>query len=210
MQIPPTALRVLNSLPPSVTRRIEQVIDKVPGVRGMVSGEKKKLAASLRAEVRKHRPTELATGRLPATGLKRELLLKTLKTLSGREDPKWRDGRVSGGVYHGDEAHLGFQHEVYALFSQANPLHGDVWPSVVRFEAELVSMTAQILGSTSSSPDDADAICGTLSSGGTESIMLAMKAYRDHGRAVRGIRHGNLVMPASAHPAFTRPATRWM
>lgn len=204
MQIPPTALRVLNTLPRSVTRRIEQVIDKVPGVRDLVRGEKKKLAESLRAEVRKHRPTELATHKLPATGLKRELILKTLKTLSGREDPKWRDGRVSGGVYHGDEGHLGFQHEVYALFSQANPLHGDVWPSVVRFEAELVSMTAQLLGATSTNPDDAQAVCGTLSSGGTESIMLAMKAYRDHGRAVRGIRHGNLVMPASAHPAFDK------
>jgi sphinganine-1-phosphate aldolase len=204
MRIPPTAQRVLNNLPPGVVRRMEQMMDKVPGVRGMVRAEKKKLAESLRAQVLKHRPTELATNQLPAIGLNPALILKTLKAVSGREDPKWREGRVSGAVYHGDETHLGFQHEVYALFSQANPLHTDVWPSVVRFEAELVSMTAQLLGARTHSRDDAEAVCGTLSSGGTESIMLAMKAYRDHARAERGIRHGNLVMPASAHPAFDK------
>ncbi len=205
MQIPLTAQRVLGHLPKGVTRRLEAMLDKVPGVRGLVRAEKEKVAESLRAQVRKHRPTELAARRLPATGLDPQLILSTLKTLAEREAPTWKTGRVSGGVYHGDDAHLRFQHDVYALYSQANPLHGDVWPSVVRFEAELVSMTSQLLGGGETS-DDPNGVCGTLSSGGTESIMLAMKAYRDHGRAVRGIRRGNFVMPASAHPAFDKAA----
>ncbi len=204
MQIPPTAQRLLANLPPGLVRRLESVIDKVPGVGGLVRAEKQKLAQSLRAEVRKHRPTELAANQLPQHGLKPGVILEALKSLAGRENPKWAQGRLSGGVYHGDEAHLHFQNEVYALFSQANPLHADVWPSVVRFEAELVSMTAQLLGGQRGGGDDPEGVCGTLSSGGTESIMLAMKTYRDHSRAVRGIRHGNLVMPSSAHPAFDK------
>jgi glutamate/tyrosine decarboxylase-like PLP-dependent enzyme len=204
MQIPKAAQAFLANIPRPVARRLEGVLDKVPGLNGMVRAEKKKLAESLRAEVRKHRPSEMALERLPDVGVKPELILETLKTLAARESPKWKEGMVSGGVYHGDEAHLRFQHEVYALFSQANPLHTDVWPSVVRFEAELVSMTAQLLGGARPTGEDPDEVCGTLSSGGTESIMLAMKAYRDHGRAVRGIRHGSLVMPVSAHPAFDK------
>ena len=203
MQIPKTAQRVLAKVPPGVVRRLEAVLDKVPGVGGMVRAEKQKVAESLRDQVRKHRPAELAVDALPPAGLAHEVILQALRTLATRESPMWKTGRVSGGVYHGDEGHLRFQHEVYALFSQANPLHADVWPSVVRFEAELVSMTAQLLGGTKRS-DDPEGVCGTLSSGGTESIMLAMKAYRDHGRAVRRIRHGNLVVPASAHPAFDK------
>jgi hypothetical protein len=61
--------------------------------------------------VRKHRPTELAFDALPATGLGREKVLEALKTFSTRESPMWRDGRVSGGVYHGDETHLRFLDE---------------------------------------------------------------------------------------------------
>ena len=49
---------------------------------------------------------------------------------------------------------------------------------------------------------------GAMTSGGTESIVLAVKAARDWGRARRGERahRGNLVMPVSAHPAFDKAA----
>ena len=49
-------------------------------------------------------------------------------------------------------------------------------------------------------------MCGSLSSGGTESILLAMKTYRDQAREERGITHPEMVAPASAHPAFDKAA----
>lgn len=206
MQIPDAANAVLSRLPKGLTRRIEGVLDKIPFVGDMVRAEKKKVSDSMRESVRKHRPTELAFDALPAKGLGREEILATLKTLSTREAPMWRDGRVSGGVYHGDEAHLRFLDEVYSLYSQANPLHADVWPSVARFEADIVAFTAKLMGGDSKLDDDEKVVCGALSSGGTESIMLAMKAYRDHGRNVRGIKRGNIVAAVSAHPAFDKAA----
>jgi sphinganine-1-phosphate aldolase len=54
-----------------------------------------------------------------------------------------------------------------------------------------------------SGPPDA---CGSVSSGGTESILLAMKAYRDDARSRRGIKRPNLVAPTSAHAAFDKAA----
>ncbi len=195
---------MLSQLPPSVAGRLERVLEKLPVVGGLVREEKRKVAESLKDQVRKHRPTQLAFDTLPREGRSEAEVLSVLKELSTHEAPAWRDGRVSGGVYHGDAQHLAFLSEVYSLYSQANPLHADVWPSVARFEADIVHFTSRLMGGNPKADDD-NAVVGVLSSGGTESIMLAMKAYRDQGRA-RGIKHGNLVAPASAHPAFDKAA----
>ena len=120
-----------------------------------------------------------------------------------REAPKWRDGFASGAVYHGGDEHVAFLNEVYALNSQANPLHPELWPSAVKYEAEVVAMTASMLGGGAGG---VDTVCGTVSSGGTESILLAMKTYRDQARDERGITDPEMVVPLSAHAAFDKAA----
>lgn len=138
--------------------------------------------------------------RLPSQGVDREVILDEMERLSALEKARWQDGFVSGGVYNGDPAHIGFLNRVYALNSQSNPLHPDVWPSASKFEAEIVSMTAGMLGADKTS----DPIAGTVSSGGTESILLAMKTYRDRARATQGITAPEIVAPSSAHAAFDK------
>ncbi|MHB8593005.1 MAG: aminotransferase class V-fold PLP-dependent enzyme, partial [Acidimicrobiales bacterium] len=51
-----------------------------------------------------------------------------------------------------------------------------------------------------------ESVCGTVSSGGTESILLAMRTYRDRARAERGITDPEIVVPVSAHAAFDKAA----
>lgn len=206
MEIPKAAQTLLAKIPPGMAKQVERVLEKLPVVGDMVRNEKRKVSSSLRASVAEHRPTELRFDELPRAGLAQDAILKQLTEFATREAPMWRDGRVSGGVYHGDQKHLDFLNQVYALYSQANPLHADIWPSVARFEADIVNYTAKLLGGDPKASDDAQAVCGTLSSGGTESIMLAMKAYRDFAREERGIKRGNIVAPASAHPAFDKAA----
>ena len=91
---------------------------------------------------------------------------------------------------------------MYALHSQSNPLHVDLWPSATKFEAEIVAMTASMLGADHAD----DEIVGTVSSGGSESIMLAMKAYRDRARARASIEAPQMVLPTTAHAAFDKAA----
>ncbi len=73
-----------------------------------------------------------------------------------------------------------------------------VFPSVARLENDLVARVAAHLG--------APGCQGTFTSGGTESILLAVKTARDHARATRGVRAGELVLPATAHAAFHKAA----
>lgn len=134
---------------------------------------------------------------LPKEGIGEAEVLQLLKKLQEGEQAPWKKGYVSGAVYHGESDHVRFATKAYALGSQSNPLHPDVWPSLVKMEGEIVAMTAKMLGGGPSTR-------GAVTSGGTESILLAMKAYRDHARATRGITEPEVVLPVSAHVAFDR------
>jgi glutamate/tyrosine decarboxylase-like PLP-dependent enzyme len=155
-----------------------------------------------------HRARFGSTTRLPATGRSREDVLREIREMTELESARWEDGYASGSVYSGDREHVAFLNEVYALESQANPLHVDLWPSVVKMEAEIIAMTAAMLGgdAVGAPPGTAGGVAGTVSSGGSESILLAMKTYRDHARATRGVTEPEMVIPSSAHAAFEKAA----
>lgn len=143
--------------------------------------------------------------RLPQTGVPRQDVLDELERLRQTERDRWSSGQVSGAVYHGDPEHIDFLNRAYALHSQSNPLHPDLWPSATKFEAEIVAMTAHMLGAEGARGPD-DEVCGTVSSGGTESILLAMKTYRDWARATRGVAEPEVIAPVTAHAAFEKAA----
>jgi glutamate/tyrosine decarboxylase-like PLP-dependent enzyme len=145
----------------------------------------------------------LAFTTLPPVGIARDDILADMERLKNLEENKWRDGFVSGAVYNGDEEHLQFLNKVYAINSQSNPLHADVWPSTTKFEAEIVAMTAHMLGAGTAGAGE---VCGTVSSGGTESILLAIKTYRDRARDRKGITAPEMVVPTTAHAAFDKAA----
>jgi sphinganine-1-phosphate aldolase len=141
---------------------------------------------------------------LPAEGRPRAEILEELETMRGLETSRWKEGFASGSVYNGDEEHIAFVNRAYAIQSQANQLHTDLWPSAAKFEAEIVAMTAHMLGAdqTDAPFGSEEGICGSVTSGGSESILLAMKTYRDWARDKRGITAPEIVLPTSAHAAF--------
>jgi glutamate/tyrosine decarboxylase-like PLP-dependent enzyme len=158
---------------------------------------------ALEAELRPYRDSHHTYTRLPTSGRDRDDILEEMRDLAREEEPKWRSGFASGAVYHGGQDHIAFLNEVYAVNSQANPLHPELWPSAVKYEAEVVAMTASMLGG---GEDGVASVCGTVSSGGTESILLAMRTYRDQARAERKVDQPEIVVPVSAHAAFDKAA----
>jgi glutamate/tyrosine decarboxylase-like PLP-dependent enzyme len=162
------------------------------------------LMASLDAQLKPYRGKFPSFAELPGEGLAREDVAGLVERLAAAEEHRWRDGFASGAVYHGDPEHVAFLNRVYAAQSQSNPLHPDLWPSATKFEAEIVSMTGHMLGAAHASPQAP--VVGAVSSGGTESILLAMKAYRDHARERRGIAEPQIVAPVTAHAAFDKAA----
>ena len=176
-------------------------------MRRRIERESAEALARLERSLRPYRGRRSPLARLPEEGLGREALLAEVEALAAEERGRWEEGFASGAVYHGDPEHVAFLNRVYAAASQANPLHPDLWPSIARMEAEVVAMTASMLGAPPE-PDPKRRVCGSVTSGGTESIVLAMKAYRDRARA-RGIGRPEIVAPSTAHPAFEK-AAHWL
>jgi len=160
--------------------------------------------AELERQLKPYRGQVPSFAELPAEGLARAEVTGLVERLAAAEERTWRDGYASGAVYHGDPGHVAFLNGVYAAESQSNPLHPDLWPSATKFEAEIVAMTASMLGARHAAPELP--VVGTVSSGGTESILLAMKAYRDFARERRGIATPEIVAPVTAHAAFDKAA----
>lgn len=92
-----------------------------------------------------------------------------------------------------------FLADVTNLFLHDNALNPNVFPALRRFEVEVVAMAADMLHGKKDA-------CGSVTSGGTESVLMAMKAYRDYARATRGIERGEILCCETVHPAFEKAA----
>ena len=192
----------LGRLNPRLLAVLEKYLRAVPSVRLKIQEETDGMMKTLESALKPYRDEFAAFTRLPAVGRDKREILDEMEALEAREEARWKEGFVSGGVYHGEDGHVGFLNRAYDIHSQSNPLHADVWPSAAKFEAEVVAMTANMLGAA-----HADArICGTVTSGGTESILMAMKTYRDWARDTKGITRPEVVAPSTAHPAFDKAA----
>ncbi|KAG7158655.1 Sphingosine-1-phosphate lyase 1-like [Homarus americanus] len=112
---------------------------------------------------------------------------------------KWETGCASGTVYNGNQALTDIMTKVYGMSAWTNPLHPDVFPGVRKMEAEVVRMCCAMYNGDSKS-------CGCMTTGGTESIILACKAYRDYAINVKGVKSPEMLVPVSAHAAFDKGA----
>ncbi len=140
---------------------------------------------------------------IPEKGRNKDDILKDLSTMSQEENAKWKNGQVSGTFYHAGDEHRAFLNKAFSFFSHVNTLQFDLCPSMSKFESEIIAMTAKMLnGDAVKNHNPKDDVCGTVTSGGSESIAMAMKVYRDKARAEKGITRPEVIMPKTAHPAF--------
>jgi len=113
-------------------------------------------------------------------------------------DVRWRDGKTAVYVFNAGPEVEQVQKEAYALFMSENGLGPAAFPSLKRMEEEVVGFGLSLLHG----PDEA---AGVITSGGTDSITMAVKAARDYARKARGVTGPlNIVLPRSAHPAFDK------
>jgi sphinganine-1-phosphate aldolase len=198
----------LGKINPRIATWLYNRIKHIPAVKQKVEKEFETLINELEGVVKPYRSHFDTWAEIPDVGRDQSDILKDMQALSDLEQARWKEGYASGAVYHGDEAHIHFLNQIYALNSQSNPLHADLWPSSAKYESEIVSMTAKMLGAdTVAAESDKDQnVCGVVSSGGTESILLAMKTYRDWARDQKKITRPEMIVPVTAHAAFDKAA----
>ena len=134
---------------------------------------------------------------LPSSGFDRDEIFSRLDEMKAN-DVRWRDGRAFTLAYNAGADVIGVAEEAYRRYSSENALNTDAFPSLRRIQTDVVDIVGAWLGV------DPSTGAGFMTSGGTESILLAVKAARERGRAERGISSPNVVLPTSAHAAFEK------
>ncbi|WP_431727833.1 pyridoxal phosphate-dependent decarboxylase family protein [Verrucosispora sp. TAA-831] len=138
---------------------------------------------------------------LPAHGVPAEQVLAEVRVLRESDRPT-HGGRLFAYVY--DAAVAGLDElaaSAYAESAHVNGLDPTAFPSLLAMENALVGAAAQVLGGGpgTSAPE----VVGSVTSGGTESLILAVKAARDARPEITAPR---IVVPTSAHAAFAKAA----
>src|SRR5215470_10653784 len=137
--------------------------------------------------------------KIPAHGMHREALFERLESYRANDTP-WREGRTWAYVYDpGREAEEVIK-QAYMMYLSDNALDPTAFPSALRLENEVVAMAAAHLHGD-------DQVVGNFTSGGTESIILAVKTARDYCRHHKPhIKAPEILLPATAHAAFQKAA----
>lgn len=176
---------------------------KLPIIRGIVERKVNDIGKDMKKELVHMFRGEEFVSCLPKKALSAELLLKKVKHYQGFDTTNWQQGRISGAIYTNNSTRFNeILLSVYGSNMWSNPLHSDVFASIRKMEGEIVRMV------TTMYKGDVNKVVGSVTSGGTESIVMACKAYRDYVVKTRGIDKGQaeIIAPVTAHAAFEKAA----
>ena len=137
----------------------------------------------------------------PQQGMPRLQIDAALDTLMSG-DAAWRDGRVPLYVFRGDAEAYDVGRDAFVRFFSENALGAKrAFGSVRQMEVDILEMGLSLFHGD-------DSMAGIVTSGGSESIFLAVRAARAQARVQRQLPKGcgNMVLPVTAHPAFTKAA----
>ncbi|KAG5457392.1 MAG: pyridoxal phosphate-dependent transferase, partial [Olpidium bornovanus] len=172
-------------LPPP--KKLIRAARKVPGAGTNIQAKVDEAVADIERRLAPVQQGEPRYLRLPEKGFDEGKLDAELRRYKGKAEVDYREGKVSGAVYHGAEKHDTLLVRAYGMFYSANPLHPDIFPGVRKMEAECVAMVLEMFHGPAVAG-------GVMTGGGTESILMACKAYREWAADVKGITEPEIVV----------------
>ena len=135
----------------------------------------------------------------PSNGEDKDAIMANLKAMK-KQDLNWQSGKVFSYIYGTDESVMEMAQEAYKLYLTENGLDPSSFPSLLKLETEVISMVAGLL-------NGGQEATGNCTSGGTESVILAVKTARDFARATRPeVTNPEIIVPVTAHPCFNKAA----
>ncbi len=135
---------------------------------------------------------------LPKTSSTVDAVMDDMRAMQTR-DGNYRASRTWGLIYNAGPEVDAVLHAAADLTLKENALNPFVFPSLKDMQRDVVSIAADLF-------HGGEEAGGAMTSGGTESIFMAVKTARDKARAERGVKRGKLVIPRTSHPAFIKAA----
>ncbi|KAH6945798.1 hypothetical protein HPB50_009984 [Hyalomma asiaticum] len=189
---------------PNVRRGVLASLRKLPIVRDYVHEHMDKIAGGLWSGLSTSAtPIASSSSNCPDKGWTPEAILEGMAQNDSLSHVDWKKGVVSGAIYTEHDPKLeGLMISVYERHLRSNPLHSDVFVGVRKMESEVIRWCCKLFHG---GPDS----CGSMTSGGTESLILACKAHRDYGYFEKGIVYPEMVVPATAHAGFDKLGVKY-
>ncbi|OSX65939.1 hypothetical protein POSPLADRAFT_1064542 [Postia placenta MAD-698-R-SB12] len=193
-------VRTLHDAYAWISQEVVLLVLRFPAARRKVNAELDKVRLDLEDGMVPHGPDVVRHLALPEQSQSPDWIAQEMERMDkeGKGHANWAEGRVSGAVYHGGDDLTRVILAAIERYALSNPLHPSVFPAVRKMEAEVVAMCLRMYNNPSGA--------GTTTSGGTESIVMAVKTYRDWARAAKGITEPEMVVPVTAHAAFDKGA----
>ena len=180
----------------SILLNSKYYIKKIPYVQNKITQERSKIVKNLHIEFDKQLQ-DLKVHDLPNIGFSSEAIINEFKKMSQYSSIKYRDGRVSGSTYSNNLNLDKMLVKLFPYFNKSNPLHTNLYPCVRKMEQECIAIMIQLFNGNKET-------CGVFTSGGTDSILMACKTYRDYSLKEKGISSPEIIVSSSAHCAFNK------
>ncbi|PIC28095.1 hypothetical protein B9Z55_020125 [Caenorhabditis nigoni] len=175
-------------------------VKKVPFIRKMIDKQLDEVKSELEKSLKIVDHTAEYFKTIPTRSVGRKEVLRLAAIYDSLEGPAYLDGRVSGAVFNteDDKDEREMYEQVFGKFAWSNPLWPKLFPGVRIMEAEVVRMCCNMMNGDSNT-------CGTMSTGGSISILLACLAHRNR-LLKRGQKYTEMIVPSSVHAAFFKAA----
>uniref|UniRef100_A0A1I8E8J1 sphinganine-1-phosphate aldolase n=1 Tax=Wuchereria bancrofti TaxID=6293 RepID=A0A1I8E8J1_WUCBA len=179
--------------------KVFSIICSLPPIRKRLEKELGCTQKKIFREIHKCDNTGLFFFILPESGMDSVKIISIAEQYNAMTELNVLSGKVSGAVYTDQNSKQSdLLSKIFDIYAYANPLHPDIFAGCRKMEAEVVHIVANLFHGGSNCR-------GTVTSGGTESILLAMLSYRNYAN-VKGISEPEILVPITAHAAFDKAA----
>ena len=168
-------------------------VKKIPLVQYKITQERNKIITNIKNEFDeqiKHLPK---FNELPINGITKPQLIKLFNLMVSKKEVDYTIGKVSGATYSNNKELDLMLNDIFPYFNKSNPLHTNIYPSVRKMEQECVKIMLNLFNGSNE-------CCGVFTSGGTESILMACKTYRDYFKKT----NPEIIVSDTVHCAFNK------
>ena len=169
---------------------------KIPYIENQISQKRQEIILKIQEDFKKEISNLTLYNELPIKGLNKLVIEDNFKQMITRGSIDYTGGKVSGATYSNNEELDNMLATLFKYFNKSNPLHTSIYPSVRKMENECISIMLKLFKGDENT-------CGVFTGGGTESILMACKTYRDLGRK-NGISSPEIIVSDTVHCAFNK------
>lgn len=184
---------LLNNIYKYISKSSYLFLKSLKPVQNRIQRESSAIITEIKGELQKEVEDLHPYSRLPRNGFSQEDIKKLFQKMAPLTSFNHLEGRVSGAVYSNHKELDNLLKDVFPYFMKSNPLHTNVFPAVRKMENDIVNMMIHLFNGDEN-------VCGTFTSGGTESILLACKSYQK----MSNKKNPNIIVSNTVHCAFKK------